>query len=81
MVKYYTPGTAATPFLTDIHILTVQGHPEFTSPILEVLMAKRLAAGIWDGPTIGDARRRADWRNDGVEVVGTTVFRMLGVSA
>ena len=84
MVKFipsYSPEATSAPSITDIHILTVQGHPEFTTQILEALVTARLAAGIWDGPTVEDARRRASWRNDGVDVVGTTVFRMLGASA
>jgi hypothetical protein len=64
---------------TDIHILTVQGHPEFTVPISEALITARLSTGILDAPTAEDARGRASWRNDGPGVVGKTVFAMLGV--
>jgi hypothetical protein len=64
--------------LTDIHILTIEGHPDFTQPVMDAIIDNRTASGIIDEETAKDARRRAKWRNDGV-IVGEVVWKVLGV--
>ncbi|KAJ6600813.1 class I glutamine amidotransferase-like protein [Mycena sp. CBHHK59/15] len=67
--------------LSDIHIFTVQGHPEFNEPIMTKMVEARSQSGIIDMVTAQDAVRRAAWRNDGVGVVGKTIWGLLGVAA
>lgn len=56
----------------------MQGHPEFTTPISETVISDRLSTGILDTETAEGARSRAERRNDGVDVVGRTVWKVLG---
>lgn len=62
--------------LKDIHILTLQGHPEFTAPIVKKIIDAREQAGILTGEIVKVAREKEDsgWRNDGVGVVGKAVW-------
>ncbi|KAJ7254658.1 class I glutamine amidotransferase-like protein [Mycena haematopus] len=82
------PATTAAPTSADItspvslsaiSILTVQGHPEFTEPIVTKLTDARTAQGIIDADTAADAARRAHWPNDGVGIVGRAVLGVFGV--
>ncbi|KAI0067118.1 class I glutamine amidotransferase-like protein [Artomyces pyxidatus] len=63
--------------LPPIHILTLQGHPEFTASIVKELVDIRSASGIIDATTAESARSRADWRNDGVSVMGKAIWTVL----
>jgi GMP synthase-like glutamine amidotransferase len=65
--------------LSDINILTVQGHPEFSEPIVTKLVAARTESGLIDPVTSADAVRRANWQNDGVGVVGKAILGVYGV--
>ena len=65
--------------LRDIQIFTVQGHPEFTRRIVDTVVDARAATGVFDQALVGDARSRADWRNDGVDVIGKVIWRIIGV--
>ncbi|KAF8132363.1 class I glutamine amidotransferase-like protein [Boletus edulis] len=73
--------------LTSIHVLTVQGHPEFTESIMTALLDAR--AGILGEKLVKDARLRAggipgrSYPNglacDGVGRVGKVIWGVLGV--
>lgn len=73
---------------TSIHILTVQGHPEFTPMIVHAVLDSR--AKLFGEAVTRDARTRADGipgkpRSDGrpcdgVGVVGRTIWGILGVA-
>ncbi|KAJ3558428.1 hypothetical protein NM688_g930 [Phlebia brevispora] len=78
-VRYATSKT--TPSLEDIQIFTVQGHPEFTKRIVDSIVDARASTGAIDKVTADDARTRSTWRNDGVEVIGKAIWRVLGVDA
>ncbi|KIK01199.1 hypothetical protein K443DRAFT_99142 [Laccaria amethystina LaAM-08-1] len=67
--------------LKDIHIFTVQGHPEFTQPIVDGLVEQRASSGVIDAEAAADAKRRQFWQNDGVPVVGKAIWGILGVPA
>lgn len=74
------PPSSITPqSIKDIQIFTVQGHPEFTKSIVSKLVEAREEKGIIDKPTAEDSRRRADWRNDGISVIGKVMWKILGV--
>lgn len=80
MVRFHNTAMSPTSFsLTDIHILTVQGHPEFTKSISSKVIEARSASGILSTETAEDARRREDWRNDGVTIVGRVIWGVLDV--
>ncbi|PCH38959.1 class I glutamine amidotransferase-like protein [Wolfiporia cocos MD-104 SS10] len=65
----------------DVHIFTVQGHPEFTTRIVDKIVRARESTGVLTAQIAEDARRRANWRNDGVDVVGKFLWEALGVIA
>jgi hypothetical protein len=51
-----------------IHILTVQGHPEFTGSIVKKIIKARSEKGVMDKDTAEDGSKRADDRNDGDDI-------------
>ncbi|KAI0826643.1 class I glutamine amidotransferase-like protein [Trametes gibbosa] len=61
----------------DVHIFTVQGHPEFRTQISREIVKVRHASGLLDNCLVADYERRADWRNDGPGVVGRTLWEMV----
>jgi hypothetical protein len=54
--------------IPQIHILTVQGHPEFTGGIVKKVIKARSKSGVMDKDTAEDGLARADKRNDGVDI-------------
>lgn len=63
--------------LTDIHILTSQGHPEFTESIMRMLLnARRELLGT---EVVDDGQGRAGNQNDGIAVVGKAMWGIMGV--
>ena len=74
--------------LTSIHVLTVQGHPEFTEPIVSKMLDAR--AGLLGEELVNDARLRAGGipgrqhpdglACDGVGRVGKAIWGVLGVA-
>jgi hypothetical protein len=73
MVKFYDSG-APTPepdrSTSQIHVLTVQGHPEFTTGIVKEIIKVRRAGGAMDRDTAESGLVRADERNDGHSIGG-----------
>ncbi|KAL1745215.1 class I glutamine amidotransferase-like protein [Schizophyllum fasciatum] len=69
-------ATALPP--SSIHILTVQGHPEFTAEIVDRMVDARAAAGILPPALAADYAARRAWTNDGVRGVGRVIWRVLG---
>lgn len=76
---YDATKPAASP--DNIQIFTVQGHPEFTKRIVDSIVDARASSGAIDQPTAEDARARSAWRNDGVDVIGRAIWRILGIPA
>lgn len=76
---YDTSKPATAP--ENIQIFTVQGHPEFTKRIVDSIVDARESSGAIDPPTAEDARKRSTWRNDGVDVIGRTIWRILQLHA
>ncbi|KZV76895.1 class I glutamine amidotransferase-like protein [Peniophora sp. CONT] len=73
---YKAPEPGPTEALPPIHIFTVQGHPEFTKEIVHELVEARSKSGILDTKTADQARKRAEWRNDGVHI-GRVIWAIL----
>jgi len=65
--------------LSDIHVFTVQGHPEFTESIVSKIVEVRSSAGIIPPPTAEEYVTRKDWRNDGL-IIGKTIWKVLDVA-
>ncbi|KAJ6551464.1 class I glutamine amidotransferase-like protein [Mycena capillaripes] len=80
MVRFHSTDAPLSPVsLSDIHIFTVQGHPEFNQPIMTKMVAARTESGVLDPATSTDAIRRAGWQNDGVGVIARTMLGIYGV--
>ncbi|KAF8549196.1 class I glutamine amidotransferase-like protein [Imleria badia] len=66
--------------LTSIHVLTVQGHPEFTEPIMRIVLDARAERHLLGDELVDDALRRLNDSTDGVDKVGRVIWGMLGVA-
>ncbi|KAN0126047.1 Class I glutamine amidotransferase-like protein [Russula decolorans] len=60
-----------------IHILTLQGHPEFTTGIVKEIIRARGKNGTMDKDTVEDGLIRADDRNDGDGTIGRAIWEVL----
>lgn len=78
LIKFSDPTTEKTESLEDVHILTVQGHPEFTKPIVSVIVEKRRSTGVIDAKTADEFGHRKDLEHDG-PLVGRAIWKVLGV--
>jgi GMP synthase-like glutamine amidotransferase len=50
------------------HLITVQGHPEFTKDIVEEIISSRYAQGIFTDQIYEDAMKRLTDHDDGITV-------------
>ena len=60
-----------------IHILTLQGHPEFTTGIVKEIISVRGKSGAMDKDTVENGLIRADVRNDGDGTIGRAIWDVL----
>jgi len=80
MVQIYGTNQSAPPEKiepSDIHILTFQGHPEFTASIVEKVVDIRAEKGIYDQAVAEKARLNAVKKHDGTGRVGALVWKVL----
>lgn len=78
MLLPYPTWTAGTsPSVEETHILTVQGHPEFTGPIVEKIVAVRAERGILDGPRAAKAKADGHNPHDGKGLIGHAIWRVI----
>ncbi len=72
MLQYY-------PSSTRIHILAVQGHPEFLPRIVSHMVDLRSKTGLFDKETTEEARRRLGMREggDGRGVIGWGIWEVI----
>ncbi|KAL1944062.1 hypothetical protein VTO73DRAFT_3880 [Trametes versicolor] len=80
MVQLYPGASPDSLSPADVHIFTVQGHPEFHTKITQEIVKARSSTGLLDKNIVDDYWRRADNRNDGPGVVGKTLWEMLRAS-
>jgi len=80
MVKYAPDASGKLAMLSDIQILTLQGHPEYTKGIVSKMVTNRTERGIFTPEFAQDVIERNDLRNDGVEVIGRAVWEILGAT-
>lgn len=64
----YTELCPVQGFYSPKKFITVQGHPEFTGPIVSEILNVRHKAGIFDDETFTDAINRANIEHDGVNI-------------
>ncbi|KAI0646276.1 class I glutamine amidotransferase-like protein [Trametes meyenii] len=75
MVQLYAGVSPEAASPADVHIFTVQGHPEFNAQISgEIVKARR---ALFDEQTADGYARRVGWRNDGPGVVGKTLWEIV----
>jgi GMP synthase-like glutamine amidotransferase len=80
LVRPYT--TASGPITpSQVHILSVQGHPEFTASIVNPIIDARSASGAMAPTTVEDGRKRAVRPHDGCGLIGRAIWRVLGIDA
>lgn len=63
----------------NIHVLTLQGHPEFTPSIVSHIIDTREKTGAMNAEVVKEGRERAGRKNDGVDVIGRVVWEIFGV--
>lgn len=63
-----------------LHILTLQGHPEFDEEIVTTLIHARTEMGLIEGDVREEGLERAVRQHDGIKL-GRAVLAMLGVEA
>ena len=80
MVRYISDASGKLAKLSDIRIITVQGHPEFTKSIVSKVVGIRTDKGIFTPEFAQDAIRRNELRNDGVEVIARAIWKILGAT-
>ena len=59
------------------HILTVQGHPEYTASIVEKVVDARAERGIFDQAVAEKARLDAVKVHDGTGRIGAAIWKVL----
>lgn len=72
MLQYY-------PSSQRVHILCVQGHPEFSPRIVNYIIDARSASGVFNSEVTEEARRRAGYKQggEGRGVIGWGVWKVL----
>lgn len=82
MIKLYpSEGQASASEPPQAHIFTIQGHPEFTPSIVDIMVDVREAGGVFDEQTTAEARRRAGGKagtgGEGLGKVGWAIWRVM----
>jgi hypothetical protein len=80
MVQFSDPDTPLPEQnvpIPQIHILTLQGHPEFTEGIVKEVIKARSESGVMDKSTAEDAWCRVDGRNDGDDRIVRVIWEVL----
>ena len=63
----------------NVHIFTVQGHPEFVEAIVSHIIDSREASGRMNPDTVSLGRANMGRPHDGIGLVGRAIWRVLGV--
>jgi len=79
MVKFKPRSSSQRVSLSEIQIITVQGHPEFTKSIVQKMVDTRASQGIVPRELAEDVKVRNEWRNDGVGILGKSFWKVLKV--
>lgn len=82
LVKFYSPPSASATrreLLKNIHILTLQGHPEFTGDIVKAIIDVREDRGVLSRDFSAESRERAAQPHEG-STLGRTILEVLFAS-
>ncbi|PPQ87070.1 hypothetical protein CVT25_000050 [Psilocybe cyanescens] len=60
-----------------IHILTVQGHPEFTEPVVTSIIEQRAASGVINAQAVKDAEARRFVETNAGTIVGKAIWEVI----
>jgi len=71
-------ASSPSELLPRVHVLTLQGHPEYTDDMVEAVIVRRLASGALSAQDAAGARARMGQANEGVSVVGRAIWGMFG---
>ena len=77
VLPYPALDDGAVPSATETHILTVQGHPEFTGPIVEKIIDVRAKRGVIDAERAAKAREDAYKRHDGLGIIAQAIWKVM----
>ena len=66
---------------SSIHILTVQGHPEFTEDIVSKIIDVRELNGAMSAQVVQEGRRRAGLHHDGKGAIGHAIWCVIGLES
>ncbi len=80
MVKLYPGATPESVSPADVQVFCVQGHPEFDQFIVDEIVRVRSSIGAMSQEVVQDVVQRLEWRNDGVDVIGRTLWEILRAS-
>lgn len=80
MVRYTADESGKLAKLSDIQILTMQGHPEYSTSNVELVVGYRAEMGILTPECARDAIERNKRTNEAPEVVSRAVWKVLGVT-
>lgn len=79
--SYVKPHKSSTPGKPAAHVLTIQGHPEFTPSIINHITDLRSEQGIFDTEATAEARRRAGGKDgsggEGIGRLGWAIWRVM----
>jgi GMP synthase-like glutamine amidotransferase len=75
-VRFSSGANPSAP-LPSIQIITTQGHPEFNEPIITAIIEERMESGHISHEAAADAETRRFWKNDGVDIVGKAIWKIL----
>jgi len=85
MVRFHPPEEATHVHgKSHIQILTIQGHPEFTQPIISDIVEQRSAAGVMSAQVSEDLKKRLEkgWdkqaQKDSTDTVGRVIWDIIG---
>jgi len=73
------PPLSKSDILSRTHILTVQGHPEFTRSIVARIIDAREASGKMNQTVVAEGRANMGRPHEGIGVIGRAIWRVLGV--
>jgi hypothetical protein len=77
VLPYPALDDGTIPSAAETHILTVQGHPEFTGPIVEKVIDVRAERGVIDAERAAKAREDAYKRHDGLGIIAQAIWKVM----
>lgn len=80
MVRLYPGAAPESVSPADVQVFCVQGHPEFDQFVVDEIVKVRSATGAMSQEVVQDVAQRREWRNDGVDVIGRTLWEILRAS-